>query len=247
MGTISEKLNYLYKTKDKIKEALNEKGANISDTDTFRSYADKIAKLAGVGGVQECVFNYRTHLNVSDSCFDLTENISGQIIPYLPLFNYEYFAGFSPLFKNYVCDLNGTTYTNSTSSSYLTMSNTVIRFVNSSRNKRLIFTNPIYNSKYTTLNLRAAVPQYTSGAWNTCCIMVSRAIDTSSITRFDGSGQSDIVAHKHFTNYTDSSYPNTVEEQTFSLDISDSIGSNIYIGFHSCSNEFDIYSLYLTE
>ena len=122
-----------------------------------------------------------------------------------------------------------------------------IRFVNSSRNKRLIFTNPIYNPKYTTLNLRAAVPQYTSGAWNTCCIMVSRAIDTSSITRFDGSGQSDIVAHKHFTNYTDSSYPNTVEEQTFSLDISDSIGSNIYIGLHSCSNEFDIYSIYLTE
>ena len=251
MGTIADKLTYLSNTKAAIKNAITAKGVTVSDGDTFRSYADKISSISGggstTGSLQEHIYDYNTRLDVSDSCFDLTENISGQIIPYLPLFNYGYFEGFSPLFKNYVCNLNGSTYTNSTNSSYLIMSNTVIRFVNSSQNRRLIFTNPIYNSKYTTLNLRAAVPQYMAGYWNTCCIMVSRAISPSDITRFDGSGQSDVVVHKHFTNYNDSSYPNTVEEQTFSLDISGSIGSNIYIGFHSCSNEFDIYSIYQTE
>ena len=259
MGTIVDKLTYLANTKEEIRKAIISKGMECSTDDTFHSYADKIRAIeAGkkiprdyVGDIHDKIFDFHDRLNVSDNCFDLTENISRQIVPYLPLFNYGYFKGLNPLFKNYVCNLNGSAYTNSTSSAYLTISESVICFKNSDRNKRLVFTNPIYNSKYTTLNISAAVPKYISGAWNTCCIMGSRNLDISLVKaangRFDGQGQSDIVVHKHFTNYTDSSYPNTVEKQTFSLDISDSIGSNIYIGLHSCSNEFDIYSIYLTE
>lgn len=42
MGTTAEKLNYLKQTKTQIKTAIKNKGVDIEDTDTFRSYADKI-------------------------------------------------------------------------------------------------------------------------------------------------------------------------------------------------------------
>lgn len=44
---INEKLNYLIETKSAIKNALIAKGAEVSDTDTFRSYADKISLIEG--------------------------------------------------------------------------------------------------------------------------------------------------------------------------------------------------------
>lgn len=47
MSTISDKLQYLLETKNAIKNALVAKGVSVSDTDTFRSYADKIASIGG--------------------------------------------------------------------------------------------------------------------------------------------------------------------------------------------------------
>lgn len=44
MATV-DKLNYLDDTKDLIKDALNDLGAEITDNDTFRSYVDKINEL----------------------------------------------------------------------------------------------------------------------------------------------------------------------------------------------------------
>ena len=41
MGLV-QKLNYLLGTKEAIKEAIVNKNVEVSDTDTFRSYADKI-------------------------------------------------------------------------------------------------------------------------------------------------------------------------------------------------------------
>lgn len=41
MGLV-QKLNYLLGTKEAIKEAIINKNVEISDTDTFRSYVDKI-------------------------------------------------------------------------------------------------------------------------------------------------------------------------------------------------------------
>lgn len=41
MGLV-QKLNYLLSTKEAIKDAIINKDVEISDTDTFRSYADKI-------------------------------------------------------------------------------------------------------------------------------------------------------------------------------------------------------------
>lgn len=43
--SIASKSNYIIETKNQIKEAIKEKGVEVSDTDTFRSYADKIREI----------------------------------------------------------------------------------------------------------------------------------------------------------------------------------------------------------
>lgn len=45
MGSISDKLQYLEETKQLLREALEEMGATVTDEDTFRSYAEKIAEV----------------------------------------------------------------------------------------------------------------------------------------------------------------------------------------------------------
>lgn len=52
MGTTAEKLNYLMDTKTAIKNALVAKGVSVADSDTFRSYADKIGEIQSGGGSQ---------------------------------------------------------------------------------------------------------------------------------------------------------------------------------------------------
>lgn len=47
---LSAKLDYLRQTKVEIKNAIINKGVNVSDSDTFRSYADKIADISGGDG-----------------------------------------------------------------------------------------------------------------------------------------------------------------------------------------------------
>lgn len=54
MGSIADKLTYLQETKTAIKDAIIAKGVTVEDTDTFRSYADKIDLLKD--GVKESVF-----------------------------------------------------------------------------------------------------------------------------------------------------------------------------------------------
>ena len=49
MGTINEKLNYLLQTKENIKQAIKGKGVEITDTDSFRSYAEKIGTIKAGG------------------------------------------------------------------------------------------------------------------------------------------------------------------------------------------------------
>lgn len=45
MSTIADKLTYLSTTKTAIKSAIVNKGVSVADSDTFRSYADKIASI----------------------------------------------------------------------------------------------------------------------------------------------------------------------------------------------------------
>ena len=53
MGTPIDKLDYLKETKTLIKEALIEKNVQVTDTDTFRSYADKILEIEAPDGMQD--------------------------------------------------------------------------------------------------------------------------------------------------------------------------------------------------
>lgn len=50
MGSITDKANYLKETKRQIKTAIQDKGVEVSDTDTFRSYAAKINAIQATGG-----------------------------------------------------------------------------------------------------------------------------------------------------------------------------------------------------
>lgn len=49
MGTINEKLNYLLQTKENIKQAIKGKGVEITDSDSFRSYAERIETIKAGG------------------------------------------------------------------------------------------------------------------------------------------------------------------------------------------------------
>ena len=49
MGTVVDKLNYLKETKTAIRNALIGRGVEVADSDTFRSYAQKVADIP-IGG-----------------------------------------------------------------------------------------------------------------------------------------------------------------------------------------------------
>ena len=77
-NTIADKLTYLSGTKDAIKQAIIGKGVEVSDTDTFRSYADKITSIqtGGSGTVNipdGTKFGYSTFTTVPDSIFPYLE------------------------------------------------------------------------------------------------------------------------------------------------------------------------------
>ena len=68
MGTITDNLNKLAETKSAIKTAIVNKGVAVSDSDTFASYADKIASISGGGTPTEGiygVFIYDTNGNLT--------------------------------------------------------------------------------------------------------------------------------------------------------------------------------------
>ena len=69
MGTITDKLNKLAETKSAIKTAIVNKGVAVSDSDTFASYASKIASISGGGSTPTegiyGVFIYDTNGNLT--------------------------------------------------------------------------------------------------------------------------------------------------------------------------------------
>ena len=71
MGSISDKISYLEQTKREIADAIVEKGQTVQDSDTFRSYADKIKEISSGGGsggsMQRTVIWEGTVGNVGDS------------------------------------------------------------------------------------------------------------------------------------------------------------------------------------
>ena len=78
-NTIADKLTYLSGTKDAIKQAIIAKGVDVSDTDTFRSYADKIEAIqsgggGGIAGAPSGIkFGYSTFTTVPTELFPYLE------------------------------------------------------------------------------------------------------------------------------------------------------------------------------
>lgn len=56
--SINDKFTYLQQTKEKIKTAIQNKGVDVSDADTFRSYAEKIALIEGGGSGGDTTWAY---------------------------------------------------------------------------------------------------------------------------------------------------------------------------------------------
>ena len=94
MGTVTDKLNYLNETKQQIKQAIIDKGQNINDEDTFRSYVEKINNIdSGILSGNEA-YQLNSTLNtilneeVPELVIDLdTGSLSGGYIG--QLFNYD--------------------------------------------------------------------------------------------------------------------------------------------------------------
>lgn len=91
MGTTADKLEYLFITKEQIKQAIIAKGVEVSDSDTFRSYAEKIGLISGGGAGggnfekyhidQEIDENGHTTLHIVDITDQTTNNyMVGQVI-----------------------------------------------------------------------------------------------------------------------------------------------------------------------
>lgn len=93
MGTLADKLQYLKDTKDAIMNAIIEKGVEITSSDTFRSYADKIKNIAsgGVGGYTTVIDNVKNSISASVATVD---NLSSRIVGSL-LNNSGIVSGFS--------------------------------------------------------------------------------------------------------------------------------------------------------
>ena len=70
MGTIADKLNKLKTTKGLIKQAIIDKGVEVTDNDTFESYADKISSIQSGGGTSD-VKSQPTQLSFSGSTSDV--------------------------------------------------------------------------------------------------------------------------------------------------------------------------------
>ena len=97
MGTIAEKLTYLNDTKTAIKNAVVAKGVSVSDTDTFRSYADKIGQISGGGATTKfgvSIDNLLGNVDADGNYVKPTEpfelNLSG--VKSMPGYGMYYFA-----------------------------------------------------------------------------------------------------------------------------------------------------------
>ena len=73
MGTITDKLNKLITTKSAIKEAIQNKGVTVTDTDTFASYADKINSISSGGGGGGYEFDFTVLGYTEKECKDAND------------------------------------------------------------------------------------------------------------------------------------------------------------------------------
>lgn len=98
MGTLAEKLEYLKGSKAAIKQAIINKGVSVADTDTFRSYADKIGTIKTGGNLQAKSQTITTNTTTTikpDSGYDglssvaITTNVASTSLAAFTHYHYE--------------------------------------------------------------------------------------------------------------------------------------------------------------
>ena len=105
MGTITDKLNKLAETKSAIKTAIVNKGVAVSDSDTFASYANKIASISGAedtygfsdigySAVPDRITNGITRAKKILDKVDLTASTWKNAFRHLPYDVYDSYDGF---------------------------------------------------------------------------------------------------------------------------------------------------------
>lgn len=93
--SVADKLDYLKETKEAIKSALIDKGVEVSNNDTFRSYAEKISNIPSGGESEDTedisLFGSIVLPNISDySDSNARENMQNIVSSYTTLYGNDY-------------------------------------------------------------------------------------------------------------------------------------------------------------
>lgn len=108
MGTVIDKLNYLKETKTAIRNALIGRGVEVADSDTFRSYAQKVADIP-VGGadIDALIDGTLTEItsgvtSIREYAFYNCSNLTSMILPLVTSIEAYAFYGCTSLVALYI-------------------------------------------------------------------------------------------------------------------------------------------------
>lgn len=101
---------------------------------------------------------------------------------------------------------------------------------------------PIHNDGWTTMLISCKANNGTEGDYNTSSVFVYSDFDKTKMGRYQNEtgGQGIQYAAVSFTNYSTKVY---TFNDTLAVDISESIGKDIYLTFHNCDTTFEIYGI----
>lgn len=101
---------------------------------------------------------------------------------------------------------------------------------------------PIHNEGWTTMLVSCKANNGYEGNYNISSVMVYSGFDKSKMGHYqsESGGIGTLYASASFTNYSAQVY---TFNDTLALDISQSIGKDIYLTFHNCDTAFEIYGI----
>lgn len=176
----------------------------------------------------------------------------------LPIYNRGNLIGLADAYSDYYYHTDNAVNHNSmgnggTDTSTLTASAITLKKVYASRGAwqhvYMALSKPIHNDRYSKLLITYEVSNVTA-TYNSSDVIVARGFDPdvfgTDVYFQIGNGWTDIYTQKAFTG-TAGNMNISVPKTTVEIDISGTIGDDIYLGFHHCCNDFTIYSIALLK
>ncbi len=175
----------------------------------------------------------------------------------MDIFNHGTVTGFNPACADFYYNnqLDGVIHSNTFGTNYQETSSITDDAINLRLVIALNYTtphcwfalaNPILNANFRKLCVTFEVSNV-KGSYNTSHIVVGRSLDPAAVGVNYQIGITDIVNEVYPTLYGSEETDISVPLTTLELDISSSIGEQIYIGLHHCCNDFIIHSMWLEE